>query len=468
MAADTPSRTYEEQVQALAQALPASVFITDTEGRVLYVNPYWSRFTGLAAEQAVGADWTAAIHPDDAPMALETWTQAGRDGRSFNCEMRCRSARGGWLWILSRVEPIRSPAGVIVAWIGVSSNIDERRRSEEESRRRQARFEALVSASATIVFELDETGELLGENTEWRDLIGPTFDQRPAADRRAGRDWIIALHADDRDAVVQAWTEAFQSGSPLDVEFRQWRQSTRTYRWAQVHLVPVAAPDKAASEWIGALTDIHDKKIAAETQQILVLELQHRVRNSLAVVRSLSVQTGRFAVDVPDFLHRFDGRLTALAHAHGLLTSSAESSVDLVDLVQAVLQPFRSQHGVAFHIEGQHVAIGSTSATNLSLAFHELATNAMKYGALSRAEGRVHLGWRLEDGLVNLSWRESGGPPARPPVRKGFGSRLLSQTLGHEADGEVRLAYDPEGFSCVMRWRPPAQTEALRDSMALG
>lgn len=455
-----PTRTYEEQIQALASALPASVFITDAEGRLVYVNPYWSRVTGLSFDEALGASWTEALHPDDLPAALDAWTEAGREGRSFNIEVRCRSAAGGWLWVLSRVEPIRSPADAIVAWIGVSGNIDERRRSEEESRRRQARFEALVRASATIVFELDAAGRRRRPNPAWRDFVGGLFDDHP------DQGWTAAIHPAERAEVTQAWERALREGRALDVEVRQWRETAKTYRWVQAHIVPVPASDGLVHEWIGALTDIHDKKIAAETQHTLVLELQHRVRNSLAVVRSLSIQTGRHAVDVPDFLRRFDGRLTALAHAHGLLTSSAESSVDLADLVHAVLKPFRSQHGGAIGIDGPHVAIGPTSATNLSLAFHELATNAIKYGALTRGEGRVDLNWRLEHGFVDLVWAESGGPPAHPPTRKGFGSRLLSQTLSHEAEGQVSLGYEPPGFCCKMRWRPSTEPDVIRDPLA--
>jgi len=455
-----PTRSYEEQIQALASALPASVFITDAEGRVLYVNPYWSRFTGLSSDETLGASWTEVIHPDDLPAALAAGTQAGLDGLSFNIEVRCRSAAGGWLWVLSRVEPIRSPAGVVVAWIGVSSNIDERRRSEEESRRRQARFEALVRASATIVFELDAAGRRRRPNLAWREFVGELFDDH------LDQGWTAAIHPGERAKVSRAWRQAFCEGRALDVEVRQWREAAKTYRWVQAHIVPVPGPDGAVHEWIGALTDIHEKKIAAETQHTLVLELQHRVRNSLAVVRSLSIQTGRHALDVPDFLRRFDGRLTALAHAHGLLTSSAEGSADLMALIRTVLQPFRSQHGEAIRIDGPHLAIGPTSATNLSLAFHELATNAMKYGALTRAEGRVDLSWSLEEGFVDLVWSESGGPPASAPTRKGFGSRLLSQTLNHESDGQVSLGYEPEGFCCRMRWRPSTEPDVILDPLS--
>jgi PAS domain S-box-containing protein len=457
MVADPPTRSYQQQIEALSQALPASVFITDAEGRVMYVNPYWSRSTGLSAEQTVGSAWISAIHPDDAPAVLEAWAEAGRENRSFNVEARCRAAAGGWIWVMTRVEPIRSPAGAIVAWIGVSSNIDERRRSEEQSRLRQARFEALVRASSTIVFELDEAGRRRGPNPAWREFVGAALDEHP------DRSWTIALHPDERAQIVAAWEDALRERRPLDVEVRQWRQAARAYRWVQAHVVPVLEPDGAVREWIGALTDIHERKVAAETQQTLVLELQHRVRNSLAVVRSLSAQTGRHAVDVPDFVRRFDGRLTALAHAVGLLTRSARTSVDLLDLVRTVLRPFRSQHGAAFHIEGPRLAVGPTSATNLSLAMHELATNAVKYGALTQPDGRVDLGWSVHDGVVDLSWRETGGPPARAPARKGFGTRLLTQTLSHEADGEVALSYDPEGFHCAMHWRLAAPPEILAD-----
>jgi PAS domain S-box-containing protein len=447
MPADPPTRSFEEQLRALSQALPASVFITDADGLIRYVNPYWSAFTGLSSEETLGSAWIGVLHPDDAAATIRAWADAGRAERSFHTEVRCRSAEGGWLWVLARIAPIRSPAGVVNAWIGVSNNIDERRRSEDESRLRQARFEALVRASATIVFELDQDGHRKGSNLAWRAFSGERFDDP------ASGSWTIAVHPDQRAGVTEAWEQALRERRPLDVEVRLWRESAGAYRWVQAHVVPVMATDGSVREWIGALTDIHEKKSAAETQHTLVLELQHRVRNSLAVIRSLSAQTGRYAVDVPDFVARFDGRLNALAYALGLLTRTAETSVDLADLVQSVLQPFRNLHGVAIRIEGPRLTIGPTSATNLSLAFHELATNAVKYGALSRPEGRIDLAWRADDGVVTLTWRESGGPPAKAPSRRGFGSRLLAQTLNHEAEGKVSLTYESEGFSCAMRWR---------------
>jgi PAS domain S-box-containing protein len=458
MAADSETPSYEAQIRALSDALPASVFIIDPSGQFLFVNPFWSHFTGLSSEQAAGTGWIEVVHPDDLPAALEAWLKARSSGSAFTAEVRCRSAEGGWVWILARFAPILGPGGKLAAWIGVSSDIDERRRSEEESRRRQARFEALVRASATIVFELDEAGHRRIPNPAWRDYVGAAFDRSPE------QAWTVAIHPDDRDAAMAEWRAAFAEKRPAIAEVRQWHEPSRSYRWVSIYTVPVIAADGSAPEWIGGLTDIHEKKIAAETQNTLVLELQHRVRNSLAVVRSLSVQTGRHATGVADFMHRFDGRLTALAHAQSLLTSSNANAADLLDVITTVLQPFRSQYGSAFSIAGPRVQLGPITVTNLSLALHELATNAAKYGALAQPQGRIAVGWTDERGMVQLVWAETGGPPTAPPTALGFGSRLLSQTLSHEPDGAVIQDYRPEGLRCTMRWRAPvcpAQVEAI-------
>lgn len=188
---------------------------------------------------------------------------------------------------------------------------------------------------------------------------------------------------------------------------------------------------------------------AAKQQAAMNAELQHRVKNSLAVVQALAAQTGRAAVDFESFYEDFRGRLLALAAAHDLLSSGAWSSCELSLLAQETLKPFASER---IRIEGQPARIAASSCTPLVLALHELATNAVKHGALSSAHGFVTLRWEATPCGHRILWREHGGPAVLPPVRVGLGRRLLKAQAGLEA---VKLDFAPAGVACEI-CLPPA------------
>jgi two-component sensor histidine kinase len=187
------------------------------------------------------------------------------------------------------------------------------------------------------------------------------------------------------------------------------------------------------------------KEIAdiAEREANLNMELQHRVKNNLAVVQGLARQTAKSATHPDEFYRAFIGRLVALGEAHNVLSSGNWEECRLPDLAQAALGPFQ-QHG-AITLDGQACAIPSESCVPLVLALHELGTNAIKYGALSAPSGHVSLTWTVTNGNALLRWRETGGPEVLPPTRRGLGSRLLRRQPGLDA---VTLEYRTEGVIC--------------------
>jgi two-component sensor histidine kinase len=195
----------------------------------------------------------------------------------------------------------------------------------------------------------------------------------------------------------------------------------------------------------GASRDLSERKQAEEFQRLLANELNHRVKNTLATVQSIVNQTLRNAVDVESTRGTINARIIALAGAHDLLTDRSWAAADLVDIAARAVAPF-----VAGQItrDGPSVDVSPSQALALSLALHELATNAAKYGALSRSEGRVELRWKLQDDRLDLSWREYGGPRVAPPSRRGFGSRLIETALSYDLDGQSRLEFAPEGVHC--------------------
>jgi len=193
--------------------------------------------------------------------------------------------------------------------------------------------------------------------------------------------------------------------------------------------------------------DVTDTVTAAERQKLMIDELNHRVKNTLATVQSIAMQTARSHVDPATFAESFQARLLALSHTHDLLTRSHWEGADL----RAILEHETEAHGPhRVTLNGLPVALEPAGALSFGMIFHELATNAAKYGALSAPDGRVQVDWAVSDHLnpvLHLSWREVGGPPATPPTRRGFGSRLIERNVRHDLAGQVEVDYADTGFN---------------------
>ena len=198
--------------------------------------------------------------------------------------------------------------------------------------------------------------------------------------------------------------------------------------------------------------DINERKRTETERELLARELNHRVKNIFAVVQALASQSSANTDSVAAFRDAFLGRLHALAETHNLLLNAEWRGADLGALVRNELEPYRLDHPEGVKIEGEPVPLTPAQSLGLSLVFHELGTNAAKYGALSRTRGRLRVAWRIEQQaeseMLRLRWEERGGPPAATPERKGFGSRLITQACTYQLGGSVELSYAPEGLTC--------------------
>jgi two-component sensor histidine kinase len=178
--------------------------------------------------------------------------------------------------------------------------------------------------------------------------------------------------------------------------------------------------------------------------------LNHRCKNTLAIIQAIAAQTLRTARDLPSAKQALEHRIQSMAQAHDLLTQRAWTSADLANVVIRALDAFAPAQ---VKVSGDPVDISPRHALALSMALHELATNATKYGALSCPQGRVSVGWKVEDGLLHLDWHENGGPAVTPPAQKGFGSRLLEELIGSDLDGHTQLNFDVSGVRCSITAR---------------
>jgi two-component sensor histidine kinase len=193
---------------------------------------------------------------------------------------------------------------------------------------------------------------------------------------------------------------------------------------------------------------------AEALHQLLINELNHRVKNTLATVQSVAAQTFRKAPDTADAAAKFDARLMALGRAHNVLSAEKWESADVREIVNQVIDPYAARDGSRVRVSGPEIRVAPRCALMVSMVLHELATNAAKYGALSNSEGKIHVEWHRVDAEVpklHLKWREFDGPPVSASGRRGFGSRLIEQSFAAQLGGSATLEFDPTGVICTLQ-----------------
>ena len=202
--------------------------------------------------------------------------------------------------------------------------------------------------------------------------------------------------------------------------------------------------------FFGTSTDISERKEAEERHHLMTRELHHRVKNTLATVQAIISSTARRAETIDEFYQAVSDRIISLAKTHTMLVNNTWGGATVEDLFRAELEVYDDERHSRIRLRGPRLELSSEVALALGMAAHELTTNAAKYGALSRPEGKVDVTWFVKDGhdhCLVLEWIERGGPPVQQPTRKGFGSMLLERVLGRQLRGEVGVNYAPEGLN---------------------
>src|SRR4051812_26430520 len=220
-----------------------------------------------------------------------------------------------------------------------------------------------------------------------------------------------------------------------------------------VRILPYRSIDNFIAGVVITFVDVTPITRAEERQRLLLAELQHRVRNTLGVVRSISRRSAETATSVEGYAQHLDGRLNAFARTQSLVTRDPQAGVDLEYLLVEELLAYRAQEGEQVSVSGPSIRFLPKAAETFGLAIHELATNALKYGALSLPKGRIVVSWSIaqENGVQTLEFegRERGGPRlSGPPKRRGFGMELLERTLSYEMKASTLLAFEPDGLYC--------------------
>jgi len=260
------------------------------------------------------------------------------------------------------------------------------------------------------------------------------------------------MHPDDLPALIQLRAERRAKHLPYETEVRL-QNARDEWRWVRIICRPRHDQDGRFVGYVGMCMDITESREAEARQRLLMNELNHRVKNTLATVQSIAQQTIREGVSANLARQTFVDRLLALSAAHNVLTRENWVGADLVEIVAQSVRAYDQDDGPRIRIRGPDTRLAPQIAVGLSMALHELATNAAKYGALSVPGGHVWLAWRLtaDGAAVALRWRERGGPPVQEPARRGFGTRLLTHGLATELGCPAEILYRLRGLVCTFR-----------------
>jgi PAS domain S-box-containing protein len=314
----------------------------------------------------------------------------------------------------------------------------------------------LLEAAPTILYVYNVQNERgVFQNRRFGDFLGH------APSKSHSSDWTRFIHPDDGNKFPEhrKKLKSIRPGETLSWEFRM-RDANNVWRWFQSRDSLLSSDTVGAPLLvIGSASEITEQKEAEQHKQLLADEMRHRARNLVAIVQAIGrMSRPKNQPEANRFIDVFMGRLLTLLNTGGIVLSSASRMADLEAIATMTLAPFGSD-AVPSRISttGPKVTLSERVAGGLALAFHELATNAVKYGALSVEDGAVSLTWTLDarngGDHLRIEWKEVGGPPASQPEAEGFGGMVIRQSVAREPDGKIDFQYAPEGFRCVFDFR---------------
>ena len=415
-----------------------AVFALDASGNVAAWNIGAERLTGYSEQEILGRTGDVIFTSEDraAGAPERERSTAARSGRSEDERWHQRKD-GSRFWGSGLMMPLRTGNG----FVKIMRDQTAQRLKELELSESEGRFRMLATSIPQLVFRSAGDGARTWGSPQWEIYAGLS----DAESRGFG--WLDAIHPGDRAMTRDKWREAQHSGEYY-VEHRIRRHADGDYRWHQTRAKPI---DGATGEWVGTSADIHEMRTLQDRQQVLLSELQHRTRNLLSLVQAIARQTVRSSASLSEFSGRFESRLAALSRVQGVLARTDHGSIKLEQIVRAELEAHGA--GEAVEIGGPDVELAPNAAQALALALHELATNAVKYGALRQRSGTLKVMWDLRENdrgrLVQLEWRETGvSLPTDAPVRRGYGRELIERALPYQLDAVTNFEIAADGVRC--------------------
>lgn len=434
------------ELETLYGAAPIGLAMLDRDLRFQRVNRLLAEINGFPIEAHIGRnvwDLVPSLREVMEPL-MHRVLETGEPIRDIEVSGTTAAAPGVTRHWVEHLYPVRDPSGAVQAVGVICEEATVRRQAEAAVRYSEERFRQFAENSEDALWITD------AESLEV-EYGSPAFERIWGEPMHSHARWEAMIHPDDRASALKAKAKPL-AGEVGEAEYRIVR-ADGSVRWIRDVVFPIVDQGRVR-RIAGIASDITEQKEAQQTQQLLIDELNHRVKNTLATVQAIASQTLRRASDAADFVETFSGRLRALARAHSLLTQATWSGADLGTLIREQLA-LDTVEDTRIHCHGSAVFLPAQLALHLGLVLHELGTNARKYGALSSPGGRVDIDWTVAATSagpeLDLHWVESGGPTVAPPRRHGFGSTLVERSLTGALGGHAQLAFSPAGLTCDIR-----------------
>ena len=448
--AERARRESEERLAATYEAATVGIAEADEAGRLVRVNDAICKMLGRSREELLSMTFPDYTHQDDRAEDTANYARQVR-GELDSYAVRKRAWRpdGTIVYLDVYASAVRDDVGRFRYGVRVIQDVTDAKRMEDRIRESEQHMRNLLEGLPAAVYTTDANGRITFFNRACIDMAGRT--------PQLGDEWCVTWRLHTADGAPLPHEQC-----PMAVALKEDRPVRGVEAIAErpdgsfVPFIPYPTPlHDTHGKLIGAinmLVDITERKQAENRQKTLIDELNHRVKNTLATVQSLALQTARHSDNLTDFTARYEKRLIGLARAHDLLTKRHWEDAPLDFLAREILAPMTATFGERVQIRGPSVTLNPRAALSLTMALTELATNAAKYGALSSETGTLSLTWQVREvagrTIMDLVWQESGGPSVQAPTRRGFGTRLVERCIERDLSGELDLIFDSKGLCC--------------------
>lgn len=437
------------QLSQTLDGVATLVGLLDPEGMVTDINATAMSLTTVPKSEVIGKYFPDTPWWGDEQEVRDSVADTIRratKGETVRLDLPFLGPDGSRRWVDFSITPVKDAEGKVTALVPSGGDITARKAAQEALEESRERLWLATHAASLGTFEFTTATGKVSWDARACEILGLSESET------SFEEFIAMVHKDDRAKVFQDVEQGLDPDSSQRMKAAEYRflRPDGTEIWVEGHASFYDTPEGRA---VGTVQDITTRKHAQEHQSLLLNELNHRVKNSLAVIQSMASHTLRNADNLAEFREAFNGRLAGIASAHDTLVGDEQSGADLVQLLRGQIGAYADLESQVM-LDGPTVTLGPTISHALGLVLHELTTNASKYGALSVETGRLSVSWTIVEKQkkqhLRLFWKETGGPPVTPPKRHGFGSRLIETTLSHSLEGSAKMTYDRDGFSATI------------------
>ncbi|KAB2762100.1 PAS domain-containing protein [Brucella anthropi] len=440
---------------AAVELTPMPMLITNPrlpDNPIIFANEAFQNLTGYEADEIIGKNCRFLQGPGTDPKHVEIIHSALEAEQSVEIDILNYKKSGEPFWNRLHISPVKTENGELHHF--VSSQLDvtlelgklvelekERETLSIEKQRSSDQLQYIVEVANVGFWTRDYTTGEISCSAEYRRIFGLTPDEPVNYDKI-----IDMVMLEDRITLIQRSQESFATGKSFRVEYRITNRLGQV-RWVETRAKALLGKSPAL---LGIVIDVTERKKTEADKALVTREISHRFKNSMAMVQSIANQTLRNATDPQTANELFSERLRALSQAHDMLLREDWTGTTISQICETALAPFNSTFGHRIRTSGPELVVSDRVTVSLSLGLYELATNAVKYGALSNENGTVQFSWdvleRQGERKFHMRWVEDGGPAVERPTRRGFGQRLLYSVLTGELRAKCDINFAPDGL----------------------